>query len=205
MAIVTYDVLNPTSSIIWVGTNKLAPNVGYVTLSLTDGSAEEDRLLTLINNGTLQSRQVAVGGTGKQVATMSITDLSSAELTSLAAASALSIYTLYRVGGIVYLPYSTSGYVRLGGSADFTLVVVVTASGIIKSGPAKIYSVMQTSGAATITLRNGTSGAAGAISGYTAPSLTLNTPYTAGNAPTDATNGLYADLSAAGTFIIQYK
>jgi len=205
MSIATYDVLNPGQSIIWIGTNKLAPNVGYKTISVVDGSAEETELLRQNSIGGLQIRGLTPGNNVQNVSSLLITDVTAAQLAALVAASGLSLYSLYRVGSTVYIPLTTSTYRSLTSASDVISTVSFSASTLIKSGPAKVYSLVMVSGTATITLRNGTSGGAPALTGWSALSLSVNTPYAAATIATDSISGLYADVSGTGSFVLFYQ
>ena len=90
----------------------------------------------------------------------------------------------------------------------------LTASALIKTGPAKVYNLLITSGDGAVTLRDGTTVAGALVSGWggggasgldTAGEMTVNVPYSTANVPTDYANGIYAELSGTATFIVYYQ
>lgn len=90
----------------------------------------------------------------------------------------------------------------------------LTASALIKTGPAKVYNLLITSGSGYVTLRDGTTIGGALMTGWgsgttsginTGDEATVNVPYAPSTAPTDFTNGLYAEVSGTVTFVVYYQ
>lgn len=85
-----------------------------------------------------------------------------------------------------------------------------TASVLIKTGPGKVYSIVQTSGAGKPTVRDGTTVAGALVAGWgdggaSGLTLTANTPYSPSTPPTDFANGIYLEINGTATCIVFYQ
>jgi hypothetical protein len=97
-----------------------------------------------------------------------------------------------------------------GGSGVILNSTAITSSQLLKTGPSKVYSIVQTSGAGKPTVRNGVTVGGALVTGWgdggaSGLTLTANTPYTPGVPPTDFANGIYVEINGTATVIVFYQ
>lgn len=82
-----------------------------------------------------------------------------------------------------------------------------TANALLKTGPGRVMSIVQVSGAGKPTLRDGTTVAGTPLTGWGAGgasglTLTANTPFSPSTTPTDFTTGLFLEINGTATCIV---
>lgn len=119
-------------------------------------------------------------------------------------------FTRYYWNGTEFVEVGSSG----GGTGVILSTAALTASALIKTGPAKAYSLVITSGSGYVTLRDGTNIGGALVTGWgsgttsginTGDEATVNVPYAPSTAPTDFASGLYAEVSGTVTFVVFYQ
>ena len=167
--------------------------------------------------------EIAVTGKPTKWAPGRTADVSDADAALLIATNLFEVYSdrvlpfVFDVSGAVVgvrLPSGVISPVSGSGSGVILSTAALTASGLIKTGPSKVYSVVVTSGSGKLTLRDGTTAGGALVAGWggggasglaVGTELTANLPYSPGIPPTSYTNGIYAELSGTATFIVFYQ
>ena len=149
-------------------------------------------------------------------------DVSDADAALLLATGVFEVYAdkvlpfVFSSSGAIVGARKSDGTVASIGSVSGVIqnTLPLTASGLIKTGPAKAYSLLITSGSGYVTLRDGTTIGGALMTGWggggtsginTGDEATVNVPYAPSTAPTDFASGLYAEVSGTVTFVVFYQ